>query len=107
MLLPEQIQVRLADLADALRDARDNPPPAPTAPAPPLDDQTLQALTKQNEDLAKQVVARSDALAQRADEQARAQKQLREVYDDALSRISALVPKGEGKPREPGPVIKR
>jgi hypothetical protein len=111
MLLPEQIQVRLGDLAEALRDARDNPLPAPTPPEPPLDENTMRALAKQDKDLAELVTARTAALEQRTAAHAKAQEQLRQVYGDALARIAAVLPKGDGTPREPrprpGPVIKR
>jgi hypothetical protein len=102
MLLLEHIQLRLADLGNALADAVANPLPGPTVPTPPLDDETMRDLTARRPDLAKLITDRTAVLQQRAAEAAAAQDGLRQIYSDALSRIAAVI-KGGGEPPKPRP----
>jgi hypothetical protein len=98
MLLPEQIQLHLADLANALGDAVAGLPPVPPAPPPPLDDATLKELGARHPDLAKLVTGRTAVLQERAAEAVKAQDALRQVYGDAAARIAAVVKGSGGEP---------
>jgi hypothetical protein len=92
MLITEQTRMRLTDLRDALTDAQAKPPPVTTAPpAPPLNADVMKQLTAQRPDLAKLIGDRATALQQRAQDVARAQDGLKQIYADALARVTTLL----------------
>lgn len=90
MRLPEHIQLRLAALRDALTGAQARPLPVLTVPPAPSAD-LMKQLGAQRADLAKLVGDRATALQQRAQDVARAQDGLKQIYADALSRVSTLL----------------
>jgi hypothetical protein len=96
MLLPKQTQkqtqLRLVALRDALTDVLAKPPPVATLPPrPPLSAGVMKELTTQRPDLAKLIADRTAARQQRANEAAKAQARLKQIYTDALARVTAML----------------
>lgn len=91
MQLPGYIQLRLVALRDALTDAQARPLPVPPVQPPPLSADLMKQLGAQRTDLAKLVGDRATALQQRAQDVARAQDGVKQIYADALSRVTALL----------------
>ena len=92
MPLATHTQLHLIALRDALTNALAKPPPVATLPPrPPLSADVMKQLTAQRPDLAKLIADRAAALQQRANEAAKAQDRLKQIYADALARVTAML----------------